>query len=53
MRRPPHADPRPIALTHYVAPPLIPPPHDAANEEAQIHALHEEACAVMQGLLNR
>lgn len=45
--------PRPIALTHYVAPPLIPPPHDPANEEAQIHALHEEACAVMQGLLNR
>ena len=45
--------PKPIALTHYVAPPLVPPTHDPANEEAQIDALHAEACAVMQGLLNR
>lgn len=45
--------PKPIPLTHYVAPPLMPPPHEPANEEAQIRALHTEACAVMQGLLSR
>lgn len=45
--------PRPVQLTHYVAPPLLPPPHDPANEAEQIDALHSEACAVMQELLSR
>jgi len=45
--------PRPIALTHFVAPPIVPPLHDPSREDEQIAALHGEARSVMEGLLQR
>jgi 1-acyl-sn-glycerol-3-phosphate acyltransferase len=44
--------PRPVQLTHYVAPPIVPPIHDPSNEEAQIEALFAQARSVMGGLLS-
>lgn len=43
--------PRPIQLTHRLAPPLYPPPYDAAREAEQVEALFQEALAGMRGLL--
>ena len=45
--------PRPVQLTHYVSEPLVPPPHDPAEEDGQIEALHLEAVRRMQGLLGQ
>lgn len=45
--------PRPVKLTHYVAPPLVPPPHDPQREAEQVDALHAEACRIMGSLLAR
>ncbi|MGB0638136.1 MAG: lysophospholipid acyltransferase family protein [Myxococcota bacterium] len=45
--------PRPVKLTHYVAPPIVPPPHEPQNEEQQIAELHAEATRVMHSLLQR
>ena len=45
--------PRPVVLTHYIAPPLVPPPHDPQREAAQVDALHAEACRIMGSLLAR
>ncbi len=45
--------PRPIQLTHYVAEPLVPPPHDPEREDEQVHDLHQRAMAVMEELLAR
>ena len=45
--------PRPVKLTHYVAPPIVPPPHVPRDEEEQIAELHAEATRVMQSLLDR
>ncbi len=45
--------PRKVALTHFVAPPIVPPPLDPDRKAEQIEALHAEACAVMDGLLAR
>lgn len=47
------AVPRPVRLTHYIAPLIVPPPHDPDHEQDQIDALHKEASAVMRGLLRR
>ena len=43
--------PRPVRLTHFLAPPIVPPVHDPAREGEQVEALHAEAMAVMDGLL--
>ena len=45
--------PRPVALTHYVAPPIVPPPYDPACEREQVEELHRTACRVMGELLAR
>jgi 1-acyl-sn-glycerol-3-phosphate acyltransferase len=45
--------PRPVRLTHYVAPPLLPPPLDPQREEEQVVALHRMACRIMGELLER
>jgi len=45
--------PRPVKLTAYLSPPLIPPAYDPAREDAQVHALHAEATARMAELLAR
>jgi len=45
--------PRPVRLTHHIAPPLVPPPWDPAQEDAQVDALHARACTVMAELLSR
>lgn len=49
----PTAIPRPVQLTHYLAPVITPPPHDPAHEEEQVEALFAEAQRVMLGLLRR
>lgn len=43
--------PRPVQLTHTIAPPIIPPPYDPARERQQVEDLHREACRVMGELL--
>lgn len=43
--------PRPVQLTHRLAPLLVPPPYDPAREEAQVEALFQEARDRMQALL--
>ena len=45
--------PRRVQLTHYVAEPVVPPPHDPAEEDAQIEALYARASAAMADLLRR
>ena len=45
--------PRPIKLTHHIAPPLFPPPHDPSTEREDVLALHREACRIMGELLRR
>jgi len=45
--------PKPVPLTHYVAPTIVPPPYDPEREAEQVDALHREASAVMRGLLRR
>jgi 1-acyl-sn-glycerol-3-phosphate acyltransferase len=45
--------PRPVALTHFLAPLLVPPPHDQAYEDDQVDTLHAEACRRMADLLAR
>lgn len=45
--------PRPIKLTGYFAPAIVPPPFDARNEEEQVTALIAEAKARMAELLRR
>lgn len=44
--------PRPVQLTHHVAAPIVPPPHEPVNEEEQTQALFEECRQVMTGLLS-
>lgn len=43
--------PRPVRLTGYYAPPIVPPPYDPAHEDAQIDALKAEAQSAMAALL--
>ena len=43
--------PRPVQLTHYVAEPLFPPPHEPEREEEQVADLHARAMGVMDRLL--
>jgi 1-acyl-sn-glycerol-3-phosphate acyltransferase len=45
--------PRRVKLTHYVAPPLVPPVHDPSNEDMQIDSLFEQARTTMSELLAR
>jgi len=45
--------PRPVKLTHYVAPAIVPPAYDPEREAEQVDALHAEACRVMARLLTR
>ncbi|GDX83363.1 membrane protein [Deltaproteobacteria bacterium] len=45
--------PRPIKLTGYFAPAIVPPPYDAAHEDEQVDALVAEAKARMAELLRR
>ncbi|MCP4808770.1 MAG: acyltransferase family protein [Proteobacteria bacterium] len=45
--------PRPVQLTHYVAEPIVPPPHDPACEREQVEELHRTARRVMGELLSR
>ncbi len=43
--------PRPVKLVHRVMPPILPPPVDEANFEAQVDALHAEVVRTMEALL--
>jgi 1-acyl-sn-glycerol-3-phosphate acyltransferase len=45
--------PRPVKLTHHIAPPLVPPPHEPDREDEQVDALHAAACRIMGELLTR
>lgn len=45
--------PRPVTLTHYLAPPIIPPPLCVASKEEQVRLLHERALSVMAELTAR
>ena len=45
--------PRPIRLTAYLAPVIVPPPHDPDREDAQVEELFTEAAARMRALLAR
>ena len=45
--------PRRVQLTHHVAAPIVPPEHDAANEDAQIETLYQTATESMLELLAR
>lgn len=45
--------PRPVELTHFVAPPIQPPVYEPEREAEQVDALHAEACRVMGELLSR
>jgi hypothetical protein len=45
--------PRRVPLTCYLSKPLYPPPYDPVHEEDQVDALHAEACARMDELLQR
>ena len=45
--------PRRIQLTHYVAEPVVPPPHNPTDEDEQIEALYTRASAAMAELLSR
>ena len=45
--------PRPVRLTHHVAPAIVPPVHEVEREDEQVDALHAEACRVMAELLTR
>ncbi|MEC7949369.1 MAG: lysophospholipid acyltransferase family protein [Myxococcota bacterium] len=45
--------PRPVRLTHHIAPPIIPPRHDPRHEAEQTEALHATALATMQDLMSR
>jgi len=47
----PTAIPRPVKLTHYIAPPLVPPPLYEPRLEGQVDALHARFVATMQALL--
>lgn len=44
--------PRPVPLTHHVAPPIVPPVYNPAREADQIEALFADACATMDRLLH-
>ncbi|HCH61348.1 MAG: hypothetical protein CL927_18155 [Deltaproteobacteria bacterium] len=44
--------PRPVRLTHHLAPPITPPPHDPAHEAEQIEALFTTCQATMNRLLH-
>lgn len=44
--------PRPVALVHYIAPPLWPPPHEPEREEEQVADFHAQCVARMQGLID-
>lgn len=45
--------PRPVQLTHFIAPPIQPPRYDPAREEAQVEALFAQAQQTMTALLQR
>lgn len=45
--------PRPLQLTHYIAPPIHPPPWAPAHEDDDVEALFTQAEATMAGLLRR
>ena len=45
--------PRPLQLTHYIAPPIIPPPFDPGRESQDIERLFMHAESTMQALLQR
>ncbi len=43
--------PRPVRLTHHVAPAVQPPEHDPVNEDAQVQALRDRCAVTMMTLL--
>jgi len=45
--------PRPVKLTHHVAPPIVPPAHDPSQEDEQVDALHAVVLGKMQDLMAR
>jgi len=45
--------PRPVQLTHHIAPPIVPPPWQPDREEEQLEAVFAEASATMDRLLHR
>jgi 1-acyl-sn-glycerol-3-phosphate acyltransferase len=45
--------PRPLQLTHYIAPPIQPPPWDPAREDTDVEALFTQAESTMAALLRR
>lgn len=45
--------PRPLQLTHYIAPPIRPPPWDPTRENDDVEALFTQAEATMAALLRR
>lgn len=45
--------PRRVPLTAYFSDPIVPPPWDPGHEDAQVDALHAEACQTMAELLAR
>lgn len=45
--------PRPVKLTHFVAPPIVPPAHDHAHEVEQVDELHARTLATMLELMAR
>jgi 1-acyl-sn-glycerol-3-phosphate acyltransferase len=49
----PTAVPRPVQLTHYVAPPIVPPPYDPAREADQLLWLRDQVEEAMEALLKR
>jgi 1-acyl-sn-glycerol-3-phosphate acyltransferase len=44
--------PRPVPLTHHLAAPIVPPPHDPARESEQVEALFARCETVMHQLLH-
>lgn len=45
--------PRRVTITGHIAAPIVPPPYDPADEDAQVEALHAEAGRRMAELLSR
>ena len=45
--------PRPVRLTHHVAPPIQPPAHDPDHEVEQVDELHARVLGTMQSLMQR